>query len=118
MKIYIDDDFRCHTKPADGRRERECSFFDGKCEKFINGYRYVPDGEIWTRSDGIQFTGEMISPIENPVILNLYDSIDKQNGKNEKIVEANNNQLQLLEDCIVEMAGIVYADDNATESQV
>lgn len=118
MKIYIDDEFRCHTKPADGRREQECSIFDGKCEKFINGYRYVPDGEVWTRSDGVQFTREMISPIENPVILNLYDSIDKQNGKNEKIVEANNNQLQLLEDCIVEMAGIVYADDNATESQV
>lgn len=77
MKIYIDKDFRCHTKPADGRREHECSFFDGKCEKFINGYRYVPDGETWIRSDGIEFTGEMISPIENPVILNIYDDVDK-----------------------------------------
>lgn len=115
MKIYIDKEFRCYADPADGLRECESTFFDGKSKRFVRGYRYVPDGEIWIRNDGIQFTGEMISPIENPVILNLYDSIDKQNGRNEKIVEANNEQLQLLEDCIVEMAGVVYAADEKAE---
>lgn len=118
MKIYIDNEFRCYAMPADDLREQECSFFDGKSEKFINGYRYVPTGEVWTRSDGVQFTGEMISPIENPVILNLYETIDKQKDRNAKIVAANNEQLQLLEDCIVEMAGVVYgADEKAEEHQ-
>lgn len=44
--------------------------------------------------------------------------IEKLKNRYEKIIKANNKQLQLLEDCIVEMAGIVYADDNATEPQV
>lgn len=70
---------------------------------------------MWTRNDGVQFTGEMISPIENPVILNLYETIENQKDKNAKIVAANNEQLQLLEDCIVEMAGVVYAADEKAE---
>lgn len=115
MKIYIDDEFRCYATSAEGLREQECSFFDGKSERFIEGYRYVPTGEIWTRNDGVQFRGEMISPIENPVILNIYDDADKQKDRNAKIVAANNEQLQLLEDCIVEMAGVVYAADKPAE---
>lgn len=63
MKIYIDSDFKCHTtNPDNFFREVESTFFDGKCEAFIMGYRYVPAGESWTRSDGVVFTGEMIAP--------------------------------------------------------
>lgn len=40
----------------------ETEFFDGKCDAFVEGYRIVPDGESWTRSDGVVFTGEMIAP--------------------------------------------------------
>jgi hypothetical protein len=40
----------------------ETDFFDGKCDSFIEGYRYVPADESWTRSDGTVFQGEMISP--------------------------------------------------------
>lgn len=61
--IYIDTEFKCHTTNPDGTfRETETSFFDGKCDYFIEGYRFVPDGESWTREDGIVFRGEMISP--------------------------------------------------------
>lgn len=77
MKIYIDKDCRCYTEPAEGRREQESSFFDGRGKRFIEGYRFVPDGETWTRSDGTVFSGEMISPIENPIILGVYDNLDK-----------------------------------------
>ena len=63
MTIYIDTDFKSHTSNPDGTfREIETSFFDGKCDYFIEGYRFVPDGETWTRSDGTVFQGEMISP--------------------------------------------------------
>lgn len=62
-KIYIDSDYRCHTSNRDGTfREVETNFFDGKCDAFIEGYRYVPEGENWTRNDGTMFTGEMIAP--------------------------------------------------------
>ena len=62
MKIYIDNDCKCRAAATDGLREFEVPFFDGKCEEFIGGYRYVPQGETWTRSDGVTFSGEMISP--------------------------------------------------------
>lgn len=63
MKIYIDSDFKCHTTNASGTfREVETDFFNGKCADFIEGYRFVPSGESWTREDGEVFAGEMIAP--------------------------------------------------------
>lgn len=41
----------------------------------------------------------------------LQTQIEEMQKIKDKIVAANNEQLQLLEDCIVEMAGVVYADD-------
>jgi hypothetical protein len=62
MIIYLDSDFRCYTDYADGRQTVETDFFDGKSREYIEGYRYVPDGQTWTRSDGTQFTGLMVAP--------------------------------------------------------
>lgn len=45
------------------------SFFDGKCTAYIEGYRFVPAGESWTREDGQIFAGEMIAPAEDIRIL-------------------------------------------------
>ena len=61
MIIYIDSDFRCHLENAEGRQAVETEFFDGKTKEFVEGYRYVPHGQSWTRSDGTVFHGEMIS---------------------------------------------------------
>lgn len=60
--IYIDSDFRCHTAPGDGLTAVETEAFDGKCDTYIEGYRYVPAGQVWIREDGVEFSGEMISP--------------------------------------------------------
>ena len=66
MKIYIDSDFKCHTTNMDDAyREVESDFFDGKCDTFIKGYRFIPGGENWTRPDGVVFRGEMIAPWRN-----------------------------------------------------
>lgn len=62
MTIYIDADFKCHTAAADGLRAFDVDFFDGKCKTFVEGYRYIPAGETWTRADGAVFTGEMVTP--------------------------------------------------------
>ena len=62
MKIYIDNDYKCHAIPAEGLREFDVPFFDSKCDAFIEGYRYVPADEEWTRADGEVFRGEMIAP--------------------------------------------------------
>ena len=63
MTIYIDSDYKCHTTNPDASfREVETNFFDGKCQAYIEGYRFVPAGESWTRPDGVVFRGEMITP--------------------------------------------------------
>mgnify|MGYP007122672800 CR=1 FL=1 len=56
MIIYIDGDFKCHVSAAEGRREIETGFFNGKCPEWIESYRFVPEGETWTREDGEVFT--------------------------------------------------------------
>lgn len=60
--IYIDSDFKCHLTDDGTMVAVETDFFDGKCDAFVEGYRFVPTGESWTRSDGFVFHGEMISP--------------------------------------------------------
>lgn len=60
MKIYIDNDFKCHVNSASSFREIETDFFDGKCKNYIEGFRYLPKGETWTRADGQIFHGTMI----------------------------------------------------------
>ena len=63
MKICIDSEFKCRTTNPDGTfREVETSFFDGKCGAFIEGYRFLPEGERWKDGDGIPILGEMIAP--------------------------------------------------------
>ena len=62
MTIYIDNDYKCHTSLADGLTAIETDTFDGKCRQFIEGYRFVPAGQSWTREDGQVFRGEMVAP--------------------------------------------------------
>lgn len=64
MIIYVNsNDFKCYTsKPDDAFLEIETDFFDGKCKTYIEGYRFIPFGETWTRDDGVVFHGEMITP--------------------------------------------------------
>ena len=45
MQIYIDAAYRCHAADDGRLRAVECGFFDGKCDAFIEGYRYIPEGE-------------------------------------------------------------------------
>ena len=69
MTIYIDSDFRCYTSDAFDRLPVETDAFNGKCRRYIEGYRFVPTGSTWTREDGEVFAGEMITPAEDIRIL-------------------------------------------------
>lgn len=60
--IYIDSEFKCHISNDGTMTEVETTFFDDKCDFFIEGYRFIPSGESWTRSDGAVFNGEMVTP--------------------------------------------------------
>ena len=61
MTIYIDNDYKCYISAAEGRRTVETDAFNGKCAEWIESFRYVPEGETWTREDGEVFTN-MVSP--------------------------------------------------------
>ena len=60
--IYIDKEFKCHVADDGTMTAVETDAFDGKCATYIEGHRFVPDGERWTRADGVVFEGEMKSP--------------------------------------------------------
>ena len=70
MTIYIDSDFKCRTSNDGTMTEVKTDFFNGKCQAFIEGYRFIPSGRKWTRADGTVFTGEMIAPWQP------YDELD------------------------------------------
>lgn len=76
--IYIDSDFKCHTVNDGTMTPVSTDFFDGKCDAFVEGYRFVPSGESWTRSDGVVFHGEMIAPWKD------YSELDTAQRQYEK----------------------------------
>lgn len=60
--IYLDSDFKCHISGDDTMTAVETAAFDGKCDTYIEGYRFVPGGKTWVREDGVEFSGEMVAP--------------------------------------------------------
>ena len=60
--IYIDSDYKCHVSNDGTLTAVSTDFFDGKCDNFVEGCRYVPEGATWTREDGQVFRGQMITP--------------------------------------------------------
>lgn len=82
--IYLDSDFKCHVESGEGLIPYETPFFIGKCDAYIEGYRCVPEGETWTRGDGMIFSGEMYAPWTDWNNLNAlqaqYDAGVESNG--------------------------------------
>ena len=62
MTVYIDSDCKCHVSDDGTMTAVQTRFFDGMCREFIEGYRFIPAGESWTREDGVVFHGEMLAP--------------------------------------------------------
>ena len=60
--IYLDPDFKCHLTDDGTMTAVETDYFDLICDTMTEGYRFVPAGQSWTRSDGVVFRGEMIAP--------------------------------------------------------
>ena len=103
MTIFIDNDYKCHTSPGDGLTAVETDAFDGKCRQFIEGYRFVPAGENWTREDGQVFYGEMIAPWRDYKILAELQALyeEEQTKAVEEIAalveEVYNSDLEVIE---------------------
>ena len=106
MTIYIDNDYKCHTSPGEGRTAVETDAFEGKCKQYIEGYRLVPSGESWTREDGAEFSGEMIATWKP------WEELDdaQRDYERQQLEEANAQNAQLLE-TMAAMVEEVYESD-------
>ena len=102
MKIYIDNDYKCHVSPGDGLTAVETDVFDGKCCHYIEGYRFVPAGETWTREDGQVFHGEMVAPWRDYAILSEFQEVaqEEQSKATEEIAaiveEVYNSDMEVI----------------------
>lgn len=76
--IYLDSEFKCHITADGTMLGVQTERFDGKCDTFVEGYRFVPEGESWTRSDGEVFHGEMIAPWKD------FDELDSAQREYER----------------------------------
>ena len=70
--VYIDSECKCHTAYSSDTIAVETDFFDGVCDAYVEGYRFVPAGATWVRSDGVVFAGEMVAPWQSHEILAAY----------------------------------------------
>ena len=78
MIVYIDSEYKCHTSNDGTMTAIDVGFFNDKCDVFIEGYRFIPAGKSWTRSDGVIFHGEMASPWRD------YNELDEAQRAYEK----------------------------------
>ena len=103
MTIYIDNDYKCYTSPGAGLTAIETDAFDGKCRQYIEGYRFVPAGETWTRKDGQVFHGEMVAPWRDYAILSEFQEVaqEEQAKATEEIAaiveEVYNSDMEVIE---------------------
>lgn len=107
--VYIDDSYKCHLSNPNGMYTLvETDFFDGKCQAYIEGYRFVPDGETWIRADGVMFRGEMITPWKP------WEELDdaQREYERQQLEEANARNAELLE-TMAAMVEEVYESDLA-----
>lgn len=94
-EIYVDSDFKCHLTNDAAFTQVKTEVFDNKCDAYIEGYRFVPEGRTWVREDGAEFTGEMVSPWKP------WDELDKAQREYERqLVAEYEAALQEIEEAL------------------
>lgn len=102
MKIFIDNEFKCHVDDDGTRRTVETLFFNGKCAEFIEGYRFVPQGETWV-DGGTEYCGEMICPWKPyETLIEIQNAVDRTQN------EADTELAALIEQIYLEDLEEIY----------
>lgn len=105
MKIFIDSEYKCHIENDGTMREFEVPAFFGKCEEYIEGFRYIPEGESLVIG-GREFMGEMLAPFVRFSELDMAqyryerEKLDEVTRENDELVAA-----------LAEMVETVYESD-------
>ena len=106
MIVYLDADYRCYVTQGENRVAVDADYFNGKCPAYIEGYRFVPEGETWVREDGETFRGEMIAPWKPWEELNAT----QREFERQQLMDANAQNAELLE-TMAAMVEEVYESD-------
>lgn len=106
MIIYIDTYYKCHVTNDGTMTAVETDFFDGKCDAYVEGYRYIPHGFTWNGPDGTVFTGEMVAPWKPLGELDIFQRAYEQERYQEIVTE----NAELLE-AMAAMVDDVYNQD-------
>lgn len=89
MVVYIDSAYKCHVKPVSGAFAVETDLFNGKCEEYICGYRYVPEGHTFVDEKGVTRRGAVMYPIENLGVLErIQKAVDKNDNERDAEIAA------------------------------
>lgn len=80
MTIYIDRNNRCHLDPAPDRTQIKTDFFEGKCQEFVEGYCFRPDGGKIALPDGTELDSGAIYPWKPYEQLAQYQAIYERSG--------------------------------------
>lgn len=110
--IYIDSDYKCHLHDDGTMTTVETDFFDNTCDIVIEGYRFVPFGQIWTRTDGEIFYGEMIAPWKPWSELDVFqreyerELVNQLTAENETLVADMAQMIEEVYQSDMEMMGL------------
>lgn len=113
--IYLDSKtYQCYlSQDKDNTRiPYKTEDFDDKCEEYILGFRIIPAGYTWERSDGHVFTGEMISAWKN------YSELDSaQRAYEKQLITEYKTELTEYENELAELDALVleYQYNNLVE---
>ena len=95
MIVYIDNDYKCHVENDGTMTAVQVDFFDGKCKEYVEGYRFIPEGQTWTREDGAVFRGEMRTPLKPMNDLSTAQQ-EYEQKKNQDLATIGAKQVYLL----------------------
>lgn len=98
MKIYIDENYKCHVSNPDGIYTEidTPKQFNGKCTAYIEGYRVRPEGYTYIREDGFVFgpEGTSVSPWRDLALLQEFQTQYEQQLAETEAIKTENAEYE------------------------
>ena len=74
--IYLDSNYMCHIDDNGTRQKIVTDVFDSMCEKAIECYRFIPEGQIWEKSKTSILHGPFIQAVTESSSIQQQHEID------------------------------------------
>lgn len=74
--IYLDNNYMCHLENDGTMQEVQTDIFDSMCEKAIECYRFIPEGQVWNKTKTITLRGPFIQAVTESSLIQQQYEID------------------------------------------